>query len=747
MSAASFKNSTSVSIEWNMKSFLGSALKGIRHDLLLAFFAIIAVFAAVPIITYAYFVSDLTSENRIITSNDSGVTLLDRNNNPFFTFYSAKSRKEVQLSDIPLNTQQAVLAMEDKDFYSHSGFSFKSTIRAFFDDLQHRDLAYGGSTVTQQLVKNSLLTPKKDILRKYQEVVLAQEIEKRFSKQKILEMYLNSVYFGDGAFGIEQAAQTYFNKSTKDLDLAESAMLAGLLPAPSRLSPFAGNLEETKKHQKLVLDKMVEQKYISSDQANEAASEKLSLAEQKDDMNTLAPHFALMVKDALIQKYGEEALARSGFKVQTTIDLEWQQYAQQVVEEQVEKLRPNRVSNGATVAMDPINGEVRALVGSRDWYNDSFGKVNVAISPRQTGSAFKPIVYTLGFEKKIITPATTLQDAPTAFPNFDDSFYSDFPTRQAAERVLAADPNAYYKPLNYDRKFRGTVTVRRSLANSLNVPSVAVMKKVGVDDVVNFAKGAGITTLKEPSNYGLALVLGTADIKLLELTNFYATLANHGMMNNPTLILQIKDKQGGIVYQYQPDPQKIVSPQSAFLTSSILSDNKTRSEIFGTTLNISRPAAVKTGTTENYKDAWTIGFTPSLVVGVWVGNNDGAQMDNIAGSLGAAPIWRLLMEKFLAGTPVANFNPPDGVVKSSPCGISSSSKEATSSASEYFIEGTESKKACPTPSPTPLPTPTPSPSSTPTSTLTSTSTPTPTPTIQTQDNQDNRGDNGQDRRS
>lgn len=659
-----------------------NAFEGIRHDLLLSFLAITATLALIPILTYVYFASDLSSEDKIMNRNNTGIVLLDRKNSPFFTFNNGKFRKEIPLPEIPLQTQQAAIAIEDKDFYSHSGFSPKSIFRAFIENLQSKKLSYGASTITQQLVKNSLLNNKKSFLRKYQEIVLAQEINRRYPKPKVLEMYLNSVYFGEGAFGIEEAAKTYFDKNAKDLSLAESALLAGLLPAPSRLSPLSNDLQEAKKQQEKVLEKMLEQKYISSRQKAQAEKQGLVFNQSQDNISFKAPHFALMVKDQLIQKYGEESVARSGFKIKTTLDLDWQIFAEGVVKEQVAKLAVNRVSNGAVVVMDPVNGEVRALMGSKDWSNTEFGKVNVAISPRQPGSSFKPVVYTLAFEKKLITPATILMDVPTKFANFDENtFYSNFPSRQAAQQALAQDPNAYYSPLDFDRRFRGPVTVRRALSNSLNIPSVAVIKKVGVPDVVDFAKNAGISTVTDPSNYGLSLVLGAAEVRLLELTNFYATLANLGMRNEPTLIAQITDKSGEVIYTYQPNPSRIVSPQSAFLTASILSDNKSRAEEFGNALTISHPAAVKTGTTENFKDAWTIGFTPHLVIGIWVGNNDGMEMDNIAGSLGAAPIWRILMEKFLAGTPVENFTPPDGVIKMAGCSLS---------AGEYFIKGTES---------------------------------------------------------
>ncbi len=660
----------------------------------MAFLAITVFFSLIPIITYISFAVYLSPRDILVGHNDGGVKLLDRNNRPFFTLYGAKFRKEAPLAQIPKMTRQAIITVEDKDFYSHPGFSVTAMARAFIDDIQGKTLAYGASTITQQLVKNSLLNPRKNFLRKAQEIVLAQEIERRYTKDQILEMYLNSVYFGGGAFGVEEAASIYFDKKAADLTLAESALLAGILPAPSRMSLISGDLNEAKEKQKLVLDRMANLNKITNEQKEAALNEKLTLSPHEGDINNTAPHFAIMVRDQLVKQYGEGWISEAGIKVRTTLDLDWQKFAEDTVAKQVKNLKGNNVSNGAAVVLDPKTSEVRALVGSRSWTEDSFGKVNIATSPRPPGSAFKPIVYIRAFEKNIITPATILKDEPTSFANFDETkFFARFPSRAAAAANLANDPNAYYKPVDYDRKYRGPVTVRRALSNSLNIPAVAVLKKIGIEETLNSAKNLGITTLKGPENYGLALVLGTAEVKLLELTNVYAVFANKGYYNEPSLILDITDKQGNIIYRQSPKPRLAVEEKYAFLISSILSDNKARTEIFGTALNISRPAAVKTGTTEDFKDAWTIGYTPSLVAGVWVGNNFGEKMDGIAGSLGAAPIWKSLMEKFLAGTPVEKFEPPSGVVKVDICNSKPAAKIATSSA-EYFIKGTEPLQKC-----------------------------------------------------
>lgn len=607
------------------------------NDLVAGFIGIILFLIIIPTFTYAYYANSLGDKETLMNRNDTGLVLFDRHGQPFFSFYQGKPKTFTPISQIPKHLQSALIANEDKEFYQHPGFSIPAIARSFYDDFQSKSLSYGGSTITQQLIKNSLLSSQKSFLRKYQEITLAYETERRFSKDEIIEMYLNSVYFGEGAFGVEEAAQIYFGVPTSHLDLAQSTILVAILPAPSKFSPISGDLSGAKQRQHIVLQKMVEQGFIDQTQADQAFSEPLQYGSPSYNLNNEAVHFALMVQDELINKYGEETVARSGLKVTTTLDLAYQRYSEKIVQNQVITLTPNRVTNGAAVVMDPKTGEVLALVGSRDWHYPGFGQVNVAISPRQPGSSFKPIYYSAALEQEIITPATILQDKPTNF-------------------------GGGYKPKDYDGRYRGPVTVRRALANSLNIPSVQVMKNLGVPAAVDQAQKYGITTISSPSNYGLSLALGAGEVRLLDMVGAYSILANNGKKNEVTDILQIDDKFGKTIYRYQPQPKEVLSPNAAFLISSILSDNATRAEAFGNTLNISRPAAVKTGTTENYRDAWTLGYTPSLTVGAWVGNNDGTSMDNVAGSLGAAPIWKQLMEHFLADTPIEKFITPDQTI-------------------------------------------------------------------------------------
>lgn len=609
--------------------FIAEFFKIYAQNFLFAFIVVLGIVSFLSISTYFYFAKDLKNKEVIMNRNNAGITLFDIKDRPFFSFYKAKGKVFVPISEIPLSVQNAIIASEDKDYYKHPGFSVKSIIRSIVLNIKEKEVIYGGSTITQQLVKNSLLNSDKTFLRKYREIVLAEETERRFTKKDILEMYLNSVYFGEGAYGIEEASQTYFNKRAKQLKLSESAMLIATLPSPSNLSPISGNKNLAKIHQEFVLNSMYKEGYISLNELIMAKKEELNF-NYTININNKAPHFALFVRDKLIEKYGENELSKSGFKIKTTIDLDWQYFAENTVRDQVEKLKRNNVDNGAAVVIIPSTGEIKAMVGSKNWHDSTLGKVNMVTVPRQVGSSFKPIIYAGAFEKGIITASTILNDKPTVFPG-------------------------RYKPQNYDRLFRGNVSVRRALANSLNVPSVEVMSKLRVESGLEMAQRLGITTLEDRSKYGLSLVLGAGEVPLFELTNAYAVFANGGLRNDPTVILEIKDKYDNLIYKYTPKRERVLSAKSAFLISSILSDRKARSEVFGNVLDISKTAAVKTGTTENYKDSLTLGYAPDLAIGVWVGNNNNAPMDNIAGSLGAAPIWKALMEKFLERTPNQNF--------------------------------------------------------------------------------------------
>lgn len=659
---------------------------------------------ALAVGTYAYFVRDLTSKERIINRKNAGVVLLDRNDKPFFTLFDAKTKNPIAFDDIPERTTQAFVAVEDKDFFNHPGFSVTGIGRAIRTNLLSESYSQGGSTISQQLIKNALLSPDKKLLRKYQELVLALELERRYSKNDILEMYVNTIYFGEGAFGLQDASQAYFSKDAQNLTLAESALLAGIIRAPSALSPISGSYDAALKRKDLILGLMAEQKYITQAEKVAAQKQKMVLKPNTTGINKEGVHFALMVQDELIEEYGEQTLAQSGFTVKTTIDLELQQKAQQAVATQVQRLASSEVTNGAAVAIDPKTGEILALIGSHDWTNTKNGKINMAVRARQPGSSFKPIIYAEALEEKLITASTKIKDEAIKFGT--------------------------YEPKNYDNKFRGEVSIRYALANSLNIPAVLVLDMLGVDAGVQAAKDLGITSLSDDREYGLPLVLGAAEVPLVEMTNAYAVFANQGIWNEYSTFLEVKDKTGQVILIREPETQEALSSSVAFIISDILSDTASRQDTFGGALNLSRKAAVKTGTTNDYKDALTIGYTPQVVVGVWIGNNDNTPMNSIAGSLGAAPIWRQIMEAYLQDKPIANFTKPSSVTDQQVCKEDGLKVDfATSSAYlEYFVRGTVPTKLCGVPSPTPTGGETPKPTEDPQNKPTDTPAPAPSAT-------------------
>ena len=643
-----------------------------RRKVVLGAWVGFSALAVITIFTTIYYAGALGSKGAIMNRNKVGVTLTDVHNKTFYQFYDAQTETYVPLSKISKTTQQALIASEDKDFYRHHGFSPVGIGAALWQNVRPGGLNNGGSTLTQQLVKNALLTKQRSVLRKYQELVLSVEIERRYSKNEILEMYLNSVYFGDGAFGIEDAAQTYFGVPAAKLTTAQASILVGLLPAPSAYSPVTGSPKKAEIRQDYVLERMVADGYISKAQARVADNTKLRYAPAREERYQ-APHFALMVKDALDKEYGEEYVARSGFKVKTTLNLDWQKAAEDAVSSQVNALSGNNVTNGSAVVIDPKNGEVRALVGSVDWNNNKFGKVNMAITPRQPGSSFKPFVYGTAIEKKDITAATIFQDKPVTYPQCNN-----------------------YSPKNYNLSYNGNVTTRYALGNSLNIPAVETLDKVGIPAVVSQARRLGLTTLKSPDEYCLAFALGASEAKLTEMTNAYATFANQGQKNDLTLYTSIIDKDNKQIFKYVPKPSQAISAETSYVLSSILSDNASRAGTFGSSLQIDRPAAAKTGTTENFHDAWTIGYTPSVAVGVWIGNNNETLMDSVAGSLGAAPIWRSIMYAVNAGKPVEQFEVPSSLLIRDICrgtgGLASTA--GINTYKEYFRPGTLPTNDC-----------------------------------------------------
>lgn len=624
----------------------------------------------VPVATYAYYARDIADPERLMNRNSTGIALLDRNGEVFYSFGRTHQKEKLKLDQISDNLETALIASEDQEFYGHAGYSVRGMVAALYANILNKDpTRYGGSTITQQLVKNNLLSANKSFLRKYQEVAIAVAVDRRYSKQEILEMYLNSVYFGEGAFGVNQAAKTYFNKPAADLSLAESSMLIGILPAPSAYSPLSGDQQKAKQHQERVLRQMIGAGYINEAQKDSAIAEVLTYERPETAPATRAQHFALMVLDELEERYGEEKITRSGYRVTTGLDLGWQKTAEEQVRRRVAQLKSSGGTNAALVAIDAKTGEVRALVGSTDWYDQEFGKVNMATSPRQPGSSFKPIYFTEALDKKIITAATILKDEPRSWGS--------------------------YRPRNYDFRYLGDIPTRKALAQSRNLTAIEVMEKLGVDDAAKAARRLGITTVDEPRKYGLSLALGTAETKLLDMTNAYAAFANEGRQHTPTLITSIDDKFNKKVYQYRPKDRKVMGREASFLVSSILSDTNARGSTFAS-LNIpGRQVAAKTGTTNDNKDAWTLGYSPSLSVGVWVGNNANKSMSGVAGASGAGPVWRNSITAFLKGTKAEEFKVPSGIRQISVCvNGGRADRDGAGTYREYFIRGTEPSFRC-----------------------------------------------------
>lgn len=634
---------------------------------------ILLVLVVVPLLTYAYYARDIGDAERLMNRKNTGVTLLDRNGDAFYSFFQARAQDSyTTFDDIPEHTREALIATEDKEFYEHGGFSFSSIIAAAYANVTNADLRrYGGSTITQQLVKNSLLRDDKTYLRKYQELFLSIAVDRQYEKDKILEMYLNSVYFGEGAFGIESAAETYFNKTPEQLTLQESSMLIGLLPAPSTYSPISGDEELAKERQQTVLNAMAEEGYITDEERDSTFESEITYDFQEDDLNNDAPHYALMVLDELEEEYGEEEIARSGFTVTTTLDLPMQREAQSTVKDQVDSLEANNATNGSFIAIDPHTGEIRSLVGSADWEDEEFGKVNMATTVRQPGSSFKPVYYTEALNEELITPASIIRDEPTTF-------------------------GTDYEPENYDFNYRGDITVRDALATSLNIPSVKVMEKLGVSNAIEASERMGISTLDSSSDYGLPLALGTGEVQLLELANVYAAFANGGEQFEPTTITNIEDKYNRPVFEYEPDSSRVMSLEASFLINSILSDEEARAPTFGGRFSIGQPFAVKTGTTQDSRDAWTFGYTPNLVTGAWVGNNNNQEMTSIGGSSGAGPIIVDMARYNSQHLPGDDFTQPPGIVEALVCHGTEriANRPFDGAFSEYFIEGTVFDDKC-----------------------------------------------------
>lgn len=608
--------------------------------------------------------------------NNTGIVLKDRHGQAFYSSGLLSTKDDIPLSQISDFVERAVIASEDKDFYTHHGFSVRGTGRAFVNNVLNRDVsASGGSTITQQLVKNKLLGSQKNYIRKYQEVAMSLAVERRYTKAEILEMYLNSAYFGDGAFGINDAAHTYFGKDAAELNLAESTMLVGMLPAPSLYSPITGDPALGKDSQRNVLRKMVAQGKITPAQREAVTATELTYSnDAKKGGADFAQHFADMVIDELEEKYGEERVKRSGFSVTTTLDLSKQKTAEQIIRDQVAKTSARGGSNAGLVSIDPRNGQVLALVGSVDYYNKEFGQVNMATALRQPGSSFKPIYYGDALDRRLVTAASVLDDKPMTF-------------------------GGTYSPKNYDNRYKGKMSLRNALAESRNIPAVQVMQRESVAKAAEAAKRMGIDSIDNPESYGLSLALGTAEVRLIQMASAYGSFANKGEHYTPVMYTAVIDKYGKTVGTTKASkPKKVLNPETAYIMSSILSDTSARAPTLGTALNIpSKIVALKTGTTNDNRDAWTIGYTPSIVTGVWLGNNANQPMRGLAGGSGAGAIWKQVMTQYLKSQPREDFVRPAGVVAVAICSgteLRADNKTGDDTRTEYFRKGTEPRGIC-----------------------------------------------------
>jgi 1A family penicillin-binding protein len=556
----------------------------------------------------------------------------------------------LRLDEISPSLRQATIATEDASFYRNPGFDILALGRALAQNLRAREVVTGGSTITQQLVRNLYLSPEErssqSIQRKVRETILAFRLTRHLSKDKILELYLNQVYYGNLAYGVEAAAQTYFGKSARHLDLAEASLLAGLPQSPARYDPLT-DLAAAKARQATVLSLMADAGYISREEARAALAEPVRFQESPFPIE--APHFVNYVRGLLEESFGADRVDQGDLRVYTTLDLDLQTTAEALVRQQVAALRDHQVSDGALVALDAATGQIRAMVGSADYFDEEIdGQVNMALAARQPGSSIKPITYAAALERGY-TAATPLADVRTAFL-----------TRKGE----------LYVPQNYDGTFHGLVSMRYALASSYNVPAVRMMDEIGVDAVLRLARDLGITTLGDTNRFDLALTLGGGEVRLLDLTAAYAAFAAGGLRRDPVAILRVEDASGRVLYEWQPAPdQRVLSPQTAYILTDILADNNARTPGFGedSPLRLSRPAAAKTGTTTDFHDNWTLGYTPGLVTGVWVGNADNRPMRQVSGVEGAAPIWHAFMEEALKAEPPQDFARPDGLVDVDVC--------------------------------------------------------------------------------
>lgn len=647
-----------------------------------AVFGIIG-FVVVFFIYFLWVSRDLPAPGKLSNPDVKDSTrILDKNGTVLYSIYKNYNRLYIPLSQIPKSLQSATIATEDKNFYRNSGFDTLAYLRVAKDILLRRQVT-GGSTITQQLVKNLLLTNEYSISRKVKELVLAVQVDQKYSKDQILEMYLNNIPYGASAVGVEAASNLYFNKSAKDLDLAQSAFLAGLPQSPSEYSPyvFGAQNKSWQTRSREVLGRMKSEGYITKLQSDTAYKEIAGFTFSKQQANLKAPHFVQYVRNQLDRMFGKQMVEQGDLTIKTTLDYNIEKQAEKIVSEEIDKLGTYKVGNGAAVVMNPSTGAILAMVGSRNYFdNQREGQFNAATAPRQPGSSLKPVVYAVALEKGY-TPATVLMDTKT-----------DFTTGLPNSPV--------YTPVNYDGKFAGPMQMRFALANSKNIPAVKMLALVGIKPVMQKAYDMGITNWQPTDdnlkNVGLSLVLGGREATLLQEVSAYSVFANRGAKNEAYSIEEVTNSKGNVLYRRQQNPAvQVVSSEVAFLISHMLLDNNARQAEFGLYSSLVVPGktvSVKTGTTDEKRDNWTIGYTPSYTVGVWVGNNDNTPMNQkiASGITGAAPIWNRIMQLVLKGKPSEEPKKPDTVtavqIDSYAGGLPYNGRPTRS---EYFVKGTE----------------------------------------------------------
>lgn len=600
-------------------------------------------------LVFAYYSFNLPDPNKLANRVvPESTKIFDRGGKLLYEIHGEAKRTLVPLDQIPEHVKNAFIAVEDKSFYKHSGISLTGIARAFVTNtLKGQIYGHGGSTITQQFVRNAVLSREKVFARKFKEIALALQLEQRYGKDQILQLYLNEIPFGSNTYGIQAASQTFFGKDAKDLNLAEAGYLAALPKAPTYYSPYGPHKDELDNRADTILQLMFEQDHISKAERNQAQNQTAEF--RLIGQGITAPHFVLFVQDLLAQKYGEISLQEGGLKVTTTLDLSLQTIAEEAMAKQVPLNEKNHgAGNAALLSLNPRTGEILAMVGSRDYFDEEHdGAVNVTLRPRQPGSSFKPYAYAAAFQNGL-NPATMLMDTVTNFGEFGDKEYT---------------------PTNYNGKEHGPVSIRTALQNSLNIPAVKTILLTGVDKAIDLAENLGITTLKDRSRYGPSLVLGGGELKLIEHTASFGVFAAGGIKHDITAILKVEDKNGKVLEEFRATAgQEVLNKEVAYQINHVLSDKTARLLLFSSTENKltlpGRSVAAKTGTTQEFRDAWTVGYTPSLAAGVWVGNNDNTAMKKGAdGLVVAAPIWNEFMRRALEGKPVEEWERPSEIVE------------------------------------------------------------------------------------